>query len=199
MLVWVCALHCEAKPVIDFYRLKKSPDKTNFDLYRNSDMGCIVSGIGRNNMTLAISWANTQFNQNSNLCWINLGIAGHQNLAIGTGVLISTASQEESSETIYTQTKIRHPFESKPVISLTREKTDYDEVALFDMETYTFLQTTSKFTSLELCQSIKVISDNRDTPPTRNKAEISQLIADNMNEISEFANLLQNTEQQISK
>ena len=155
-------------------------------------MTCIVSGMGSNNMSQAISWTNTQLRQNDQLCWINLGIAGHQSLPIGTPVLISEASQHSNVDSTLTKTKITHSFESRPVISITQEKTDYDKNALFDMEAYAFFQSLEKFTSLELCESIKVISDNRDTPPTRNKAGISKLIADNMQQISEFANQLHN-------
>ena len=47
MLIWVSALHCEAKPVIDFYRLKKSHEDNAFDLYRGDGMACIISGTGK--------------------------------------------------------------------------------------------------------------------------------------------------------
>ncbi len=88
------------------------------------------------------------------------------------------------------RTEIKHSFESKPIISITDEKTEYHEDFLFDMETHAFVKTVSTFSPLHLCQSIKVISDNSESPPTRNKAKISQLIADNMPQIHEFANLL---------
>ncbi len=58
------------------------------------------------------------------------------------------------------------------------------------MEAHAFLTMTLIFSPPYLCQSIKIISDNSESPPTRNKAKISQLIADNMQQISEFADLL---------
>ncbi len=191
MLTWVCALHCEAKPVIDLYRLKKSPQKTEFDLYQNSDISCIVSGMGADNMTRAVQWANNQFHQQNELCWINLGIAGHKNLSVGTSVLISQASLSENTDPLNTQTDIKHSFVSKSLISITHEKTEYLQDFLLDMEAHAFMTTTRAFSPRQLCQSIKVISDNSESPPTRNKAKISQLIADNMPQISEFACLLQ--------
>lgn len=187
----MCALHCEAKPVIDFYKLKKSSNKNDFDVYKSKDIACIVSGMGADNMTRAVSWVNSQFNLNNNLCWINLGVAGQHSMATGTTVLISQARQHDNNESILKITGIKHDFESLPVISLSSEKTDYDEKALFDMEAYAFFQTTRKFCAEELCQSIKVISDNRVTPPTRDKAKISALIAQNMVSISVFALKLQ--------
>ena len=56
MLIWVCAMHCEAKPVIDFYRLKKSHDDNAFDLYRGDKMACIISGIGKLASAAASAW-----------------------------------------------------------------------------------------------------------------------------------------------
>ena len=47
MLIWVCALHCEAKPVIDYYRLSKSHDDNAFDLYQSDRMICVISGSGK--------------------------------------------------------------------------------------------------------------------------------------------------------
>ena len=76
MLIWVCALHCEAKPVIDFYRLKKSHDDTAFDLYRGDDMVCIISGTGKVASSAACAWLAARYADAASLAWINLGIAG---------------------------------------------------------------------------------------------------------------------------
>ena len=76
MLIWVCALHCEAKPVIDFYRLKKSHDGNAYDLYRGEDMVCIVSGPGKLASAAATAWIAAQEQSAGSLAWINLGVAG---------------------------------------------------------------------------------------------------------------------------
>ena len=55
-VIWVSALHCEAKPVIDYYRLKKSHDDNAFDLYRGDDMLCIISGVGKIASAAACAW-----------------------------------------------------------------------------------------------------------------------------------------------
>ena len=82
MLIWVCALHCEAKPVIDFYRLKKSHDDTAYDLYRGQDMACIVSGPGKLASAAATAWIAGRQQQTASLTWINLGCAGAAELDI---------------------------------------------------------------------------------------------------------------------
>ncbi len=190
MLIWVTALHCEAKPLIDFYRLKKSSQKNDFDIYQNQQIFCVVSGIGANKMSRAITWVNKLFNAQKDCRWINLGIAGHKNLPIGTTVLINQATQAGSNKSISSITEISHEFETRPVISQIAENTDYDEISVFDMEAFSFFLTAQALSAINLCQSIKIISDNRVSPPTRDKAFISQLIAKNMREIALFAGQL---------
>lgn len=190
MLIWVCALRCEAKPVIDFYRLKKSAGDKDFDLYRNGNISCVVSGIGEQNMEKAIAWAHELFSAEDQPCWINLGIAGHKSLAVGAAILVSRFKRQNSTADISAKHIIPHSFPLMPVTSLSREQTDYHENTLFDMEAYAFIQSTTRLSPIEQCHSIKVISDNQHTAPTRNKARVSQLIANNLPSITEFATRL---------
>mgnify|MGYP001108064408 CR=1 FL=1 len=194
MLIWMSALHCEAKPLIDFYRLKKSDGKQAFDLYQRDQIACIVSGIGQQRMAQAIDWGARLLASASGACWINLGIAGDKHLAIGSTVLASRVRQIDhsgQSDWLETGSPLAHSFISKPVTSLLREQTDYDQTTLYDMEAYAFIQRASRYASTERCQSIKIISDNSETAPDRNKARISQLIADNMPAIADYAEQLQ--------
>jgi adenosylhomocysteine nucleosidase len=190
MLIWMCALHCEAKPVIDFYRLKKHADNHAFDLYQLNDIACIVSGIGDLNMAAACAWAASHF-EHDTPCWINLGIAGHKTLTPGTTLLAKQVNRKDNAQAIYPVPLLKHDFTSACVISLPGELTDYHPDAAYDMEAYAFLHSCRHFTALELCACIKVISDNADNPPVRNKAYISQLIADNIPAISDYATRLQ--------
>ncbi|MBC8210610.1 MAG: hypothetical protein H8E21_06035 [Gammaproteobacteria bacterium] len=190
MLIWVCALHCEAKPLIDFYRLKKSADRGTYDTYQRDQISCIVSGMGQRNMAQAIDWAANQFSSSTVSCWINLGVAGDKSLAIGSTVLASRVSQIDLSgqtDWLETSSPLAHRFIAKAVTSLQREQTDYDSDSLYDMEAFAFIHSTRQYAPAERCQSIKIISDNSDNPPHRNKARISQLIADNIPAITDYA------------
>jgi len=187
MLIWICALHCEAKPVIDYYRLKKSPDTDAFDLYRNDAITCIVSGIGHDKMSQAVHWANSFLEHEKDSCWINLGIAGHKNLPVGSAVLVNGCTLDESADPLNLTCNIAHAFKTRPIISIEAERSGYDDIAMYDMEASAFFKSCRHYRSIEYCQSIKIISDNEHTAPTRNKAHISALIANNMPEISDFA------------
>lgn len=190
MLIWMCALHCEAKPVIDFYRLKKIAECHAFDLYQGDDMACVVSGIGELNMAEACAWAASRFEQEE-LCWVNLGIAGHRTLPIGSLLLVTQVYQQDNTQAIYPVPLIKHEISTATLISQSSERLDYHETAAYDMEAYAFLHSCSRFTPLELCSCLKVISDNAETTPLRDKAHISQLIAQHMQSIAEYALRLQ--------
>lgn len=190
MLIWMCALHCEAKPLIDFYRLKKNADNSAFDLYQLDDITCIVSGIGDLNMAAACAWAASRCEPETS-CWINLGIAGHKSLTPGTALLANQVYRKDNAQAIYPAVLLKHDFTTASVISQPGEQTDYHPDAVYDMEAYAFLHSCRHFTTLELCSCIKVISDNAENPPLRNKAHISQLIADNIQALADYATRLQ--------
>ncbi len=186
MLIWMCALRCEAKPVIDFYRLKKSRQNRNHVLYQGNHSACIVSGIGNENMSDAIAWGATLFSQPTGLFWFNLGIAGHMKWPPGTPVLVTEATWEQTDRIVATPPN-NQPFPGAAVISLPGERTEYDRHALFDMEAHAFFRAASRFSPLANCQSLKVISDNEQVLPNRNKSRISRLISTNMPAITRFA------------
>jgi len=190
MLIWMCALHCEAKPVIDFYRLKKLSHPSEFDCYRHADILCVVSGIGAINMAAATAWSAALFAQNQSTAWINLGVAGHKDLAIGTTTIASKISQVDQPASIYPVPLTRHALTLMPVESQHMENRDYTDQVVFDLEAYAFIKIASRFSPLELCQCIKIISDNTNSPPTRDKAWISELVARSMHDIDDFARAL---------
>lgn len=199
MLIWMCALHCEAKPVIDYYRLKKIAHGGGFDYYENDNTLCFVSGLGGINMAAATAWAAAHLQDRQDKCWINLGTGGHPELEPGKTVIASKVSSTESPGALYPVPVIQHPFISTEIISQHHENTHYLDDTLFDMEAFAFLHTASRFTTLELCQCIKVVSDNNVNPLTRNKAQISALIASNMDPITEYASRLDCLAQDYSR
>ncbi len=185
MLIYVCALHCEAKPVIDFYRLKKlTATALPFDVYQHESVCCIVSGMGQEKMTRCIRQFSAQRPTPATDCWINLGIAGHHDLPVGTAVLIERAANEDESENL----EIDIPQTRLPtaaIISLRRESSRYHQRALYDMEAFAFVKACRQAGIIKhYC--IKIISDNSNTRPTRNKATISNMIAQQMPLMTQF-------------
>ena len=187
MLIWMCALHCEAKPLIDHYQLQKSNRHRGFDLYQRPDISCIVSGVGALRMAAATAWTAAIVGKDETRCWINLGIAGHRELEVGSLVLANHISMAEQSRNYSLTVDKPTILRSYPLESYLQQQSGYPQHAMVDMEGYAFIHTASGFTDIQWCQSLKVISDNDLSPAHRDKQRISELIAGNMKQISKFA------------
>ncbi len=190
MLIWVSALRCEAKPVIDYYRLKKSADHRAFDLYQNNDIVCIVSGIGKTAVAAATAWAAALFHANSNMAWINLGSAGSASDPVGSLFWINKITEQPDLYYAPVPT-FNTDLESRSCMTLNEPGSDYHSDHLFDMEASAFFTTATRFSSTKLVHCLKVISDNRNQPPLRDKAAISLLIQNHIEAIANFAEKLQ--------
>ena len=77
MIHFIVATSSEARPIIDFYRLKKK-EVSNFVIYNNDAISLTISGIGKINAAMSITHTFHEFNQQKNNVWINLGLAGHK-------------------------------------------------------------------------------------------------------------------------
>ncbi|MCH7881591.1 MAG: hypothetical protein IIB69_08510 [Proteobacteria bacterium] len=191
MLVWVAALHCEAKPVIDYYRLKKSRIDHPFDLYQGDQMLCVISGIGKTAVAAASAWVAALNREQASLAWINLGTAGSAHYAIGTALVINKITECDSNHSFYPVPLIETTLESAHCLTLNQASSEYQQKHLFDLEASAFFATATRFSSVELVQCIKVISDNPKQQTGRDKTRVSQLIAQNIEPLTRFAQSLQ--------
>ena len=176
MLIWVCALHCEAKPVIDFYRLKKSHDDNAYDLYRNQDMICIVSGPGKLASAAATAWIAAREQASGSLAWINLGTAGAAGHEIGALFQLHQVIDADSEQRYYPVITEKPVLEGHAGLCLSQPSTDYREQYLYDMESSGFMQSALRFSSAELIRCVKIVSDNRREQTGRNRRRVSELV-----------------------
>lgn len=199
MLIWVAALHCEAKPVIDFFRLKKSHDHHAFDIYQSDKMCCIVSGIGKLNAAAATAWIAALHQQSRSIGWINIGTAGSESYAIGSAWSINKITEVESGHCYYPVPLINSQLPTEHCQTYSQPDNQYQSQSLSDMEASAFFSTATRFSSAELVHCIKVVSDNNETPCSRNKNEVSQLIQENIKAITEFSQNLAQLNQQVEQ
>ncbi len=190
MLIWVAALHCEAKPVIDFYRLKKSHAKSPFDIYRGDDMTCIVSGIGKVASAAACAWLAGASRETASLAWINLGCAGAALHEIGSAFTLDKITDADSGQSYYPASVSTSSLPFSSCLTLNRPDEDYREDTLFDMEASGFVYSALRFSSAELVQAIKVVSDNRKHQTGKNRSAVSQLVAGHIEAIDRQAKAL---------
>jgi nucleoside phosphorylase len=199
------ALSCEAKPIVDFYRLKKLHSKGFDHFYSDANanrryaINLVVSGIGSANMLQASAWiaAKTEL---MSCAWLNVGTAGHETLDLGVIVQVVHCVEPGSSKAHYpplvvnTRKASKGTKSSSEGVSLLSNNTpvsDYPVNQAVDMEAYSFFVSAKRFASSELIQSLKVISDNQNHAlELLNAVRISELLASQINIIDEFSRSL---------
>jgi len=198
VLIWVAAMHCEAKPIIDYYRLKKSQVEHGFDLYHSDHMLCIISGIGKTAVAAACAWVAALYREQTSLAWFNIGIAGAADAPIGTAFWINKITDYESKRSYYPVPLIETSLKPVHCMTLNQASSEYLPQLLFDMEASAFFVTATRFSSAELVQCVKIVSDNLTQQTGLDKSRISQLIAQNIESLTEISESLQALDKQIS-
>lgn len=177
MINWVCALHCEAKPIIDRFRMHKQSQSSKYDLYLQPPHRCFVTHPGKQAMQTSMTqlMQNEQTADGSDSIWINLGIAGHQSHEIGSLWQIESVTETTTRRTLPCVVNTQCTVPHCNLLSVSSETTDYPLDSAIDMEGYWFAK--ALYPAKNRYRVFKVISDNAANPPSRNKAWISGLIA----------------------
>ncbi len=165
MIHYICALQCEASPLIDHYGLKHLHKAGLFRIYHDDEqnISVTVSGVGKLAAAAATSYSYAMLACRRNDVWINLGVAGHRDFAIGGLYLAKRIEDAGSARVWYPEIQIDTAIPGANVLSLDRPSTDYGD-ALFDMEAAGFIAIACRFATAELVHSIKIISDNAEMP-----------------------------------
>jgi len=179
MLMIHTALHAEALALINYYKLKRQLNIKPYACYAGDGVFLIESGIGKIHTASAIAWANATIAAISPV-WVNIGMAGHSERAIGSCLLARCIKDKRSD-----QRACLHPLptsisdsedplpasipDSEDLLTLDEPEDSYPAGSMVDMEGSAFVSVANRFTSPELIQSIKVISDNTQNPAQRLK------------------------------
>ena len=200
MLTIMVALHCEAKPFIDAYRLKKVDSKP-FDHYQNIDyvglnIDLVVSGIGALAMASAVGWigakgVNDNVKRQSQRIWVNLGTAGHISQPLGSLLLVHGVGDEVQQKCHYPPLVAKWHGASDSVLSVSSPCTQYPDGAAVDMEAYAFFTSALRFSDAEFVQSLKVVSDNQESGiEGLNAAKLTEFMSANLLGIKTYINEL---------
>jgi adenosylhomocysteine nucleosidase len=174
------ALPCEAKPLIDAYKLKKDTSVHAFNIFRNDEIVLTVTGIGKTSMAAGVAYSQALFPSSNPIC-LNLGIAGHQEYLVGSLFLADKITDNETGRHYYPPLTFTPPCPTSELITFAKPQAAYPDSALCDMEASSFYETAIRFSTGELCQCIKVISDNAALPASQIQAQkVSLLIHDQL-------------------
>lgn len=164
MLHILTALPCEAQPIKAHYRLSRLMSEQAFDIYHRNDLSLTVSGVGKTAMAAAVAYTFVLFGKKEYSAWLNLGVAGHATHALGRAFVTDRIVDDEKELNWYPPLVYRPPCPTESLRTVSKPNFDYRSADLYDMEGASFYQTATRFTSGELVQCLKIISDNKQSP-----------------------------------
>lgn len=190
MLLIHTALHAEAIALIQHFGLKREHNEPVFACFSAKNICLVESGIGKINAAAAVAWLSGRLSVD-NPVWLNIGIAGHATLQVGSLVRAQSIEDAATGKRWYPADMVAQGAADENLISIDRETADYADDHMMDMEASGFISAANRFTALELVQSLKIISDNHQNPARRYKArEIVTLISPHLPAITHVADQL---------
>lgn len=172
------ALSCEAKPLVEHFKLKKDTAVQPFAVYLNQDICLTVTGLGKTAMAAGVAYSQALFGAVEHPVLVNIGIAGHIDHAVGELFLIDKITDLDSKKSYYPPLVFTPPCRTANIQTVSRPQPDYDLQHLCDMEASAFYETAVRFSSAELIHCLKVISDNQLSPAENiQPKQVAQLIA----------------------
>lgn len=168
MVFVFCALPCEAKPLIQTWKLHKRNNPGPFSIFDHpqSTHVVIITGLGKTAMATALGYTMGLFANPKLPILLNFGIAGHAHFAIGTAYLADKIIDDQTHQRFYPALPFSVPCPTTALTTRPTPETLYAKDCLYDMEGSAFYEAASKFTSGEFIQCLKVISDNAQSPIT---------------------------------
>ena len=179
MLNIIVALKCEAKPIIHQYGLKRRSGQHAFAVYENDDIVLTISGWGKVAAAAATSFVHVLTGMRSHSAWLNIGIAGHRERAIGQGVLAQKISNAATGRNWYPPMIMDVPCELENLLTVDKVEENFSENAVYEMEAAGFYETASRFSTAELIHCYKVVSDNKLSSVSGISAEVVTNLIEN--------------------
>ncbi len=187
------ALHPEARPVIERFRLKQETS-SNPPVFRRDDIWLTVTGTGRVKAAIGTALLLAQVETRAQAVIFNLGIAGHTQesgagpVSVGDRFLVNRIDEQGTGRSFYPDLLARTPLAEFPVTTVDRPL-DRSQAAgvkpgLVDMEAAGFYQAAAAFLPPHRIGCVKVVSDHLEIRRL-DKCHVSELIAGSLEELEE--------------
>ena len=189
----VVAVHPEARPLVDRYRLRRDSD-SRFPVYDGElelddtrhAVSLIVSGVGKAAAAAATGYLAAS-RPAAMAVWLNVGIAGHRDQSIGAAYAVHRI-RDAGAQRNFFPSLVGCRMDSRPLTTVDRPERDFDSEELYDMEGSAFYEAALNFSPTELIQCLKIVSDNRLNPADGlTKESITGLVSDRLEELDALA------------
>lgn len=207
MIILAMAIYCEAKPLIEKYRLKKDESYMPFTVFANEEKEILLIITGTGNAAAASSVAG--------VC-AKLDLKADKNFLVNIGTCASASASDEiyicskitdesSERTFYPDMIYKNPFKEAEIITsavLFGNKNDKNpqntsDTVLYDMEAAFVWQAGAYFFAPHEMSFVKILSDNGDTEGIT-PDYITALVENHINIIDEYINRLRDILNDIS-
>jgi hypothetical protein len=187
----VVALDAEARPLLGWFGLKRLQPDRGFPVFRHAHIALAVAGPGKSNAAAATAHLHAACGFPRDALWINVGIAGHPELAVGTTRVAHAIDDAATGRSWYPPLAVTPPWPSARVATVDRPDLAYETGAMVDMEASGFYPTACRFSTSELVQVVKIVSDNRHQTADRLKpADLTALIGGELDALDLFLHRL---------
>jgi len=156
----------EAKALVKMLELERHHASSEFVEYSNSNkLHLLVSGIGKEAITEGVTYLSEQQASDSGeiRAWLNIGIAGHRDASLGSAWLGNKITDHSSGTNAYPPQLIEG-VEVGSVVTVDAPENSYPLDAAYEMEASAFYAEATKYSTAEMVQVFKVISDNLENP-----------------------------------
>ncbi len=161
MIRFVVALAPEADALIRRYCME--PREGAFPWFLSEEAALAISGVGKLAAAAAASYLHAKTGEEALAVWLNFGTAGHRDRPRGDVLLAHTVTDAASGNRFHPPRLDGPTLDAIEVRTVDRPENEFDSNAAYDMEAYGFVASALRFSTSELVQSIKIVSDNRDT------------------------------------
>jgi adenosylhomocysteine nucleosidase len=165
MILFQCALHCEAKPLISHLRLKKELGSHSHQIFSGGPYQLIISGIGQIKAAAACGLLFGLFKDSPCSLLLNVGSCGaSESFPIGSIYLINKITSLALGRSLYPDILINHGLQEAELLTV-EQPIDHinhnpDQKRLFDMEGFGFFKAASCFVPPDRIACLKIVSDH---------------------------------------
>jgi adenosylhomocysteine nucleosidase len=196
----VVALAAEARPLMHHFHLEPFGEVAGTPVYKRSDLALIVAGVGKHSMAVAVESLSTALPEEGHPVWLNIGVAGHRDLELGTAVIARRVTDDESGRVYELAPPTDVHLETAEVRTVTHVETRFETEALYEMEAAAFCEAVAGRTSPELVQVLKIVSDNRRSGTVCVSArQVQGLVEDNLPKIDLLVSSLHRQARRLSR
>ena len=191
-LRFVVALQAEARPLVERFGLLPLAEDHAFHVYRGERGWAIVAGLGKAAAAAATAYLHLLSGGEAGQAWLNVGIGGHSQRPVGDAFIAHKIQDAASGIAWYPPLVVDLPCPTAPVLTVERVEEEYTPPWVHDGEAAGFYPTACRFSTSELVQCFKVISDNPEATLERSPSAsfVERLIRGNLDRIESFGGAL---------